>query len=82
MQGCVMNEHHLLCVCATALHDGLSAFASQKVFVCVTTVLTWARSKPLDPVSRIRLHLLDSLLFAFLIHSMYGFHTCVSFKRG
>ncbi|CAI8007084.1 Adenylate kinase 7 [Geodia barretti] len=31
------------------LHDQLSVISSQKVFVCVSSVLTWARSKPLDP---------------------------------
>eukprot|EP00731_Ephydatia_muelleri_P027933 Em0019g806a len=32
-----------------ALHGQLTSFASLKVFICVSTVLTWARSKPVDP---------------------------------
>lgn len=34
-----------------ALHEQLTNFASLKVFICVSTVLTWARSKPVDPAS-------------------------------
>lgn len=34
-----------------SLHGDLASFTSQKVFLCVSSVLTWARSKPLDPVS-------------------------------
>ena len=34
----------------SAIHDQLSAISTQKVFICVSSVLTWARSKPLDPV--------------------------------
>lgn len=33
------------------LHDHLSSFTTQKVFICISSVLTWARSKPLDLVS-------------------------------
>ena len=33
-----------------AIHDQISSLTSQKVFICLSTVLTWARSKPLDPV--------------------------------
>ena len=44
-----------LCCCyhplIAALHDRLSGFIAQKVFICVSSVMTWARSKPLDPVS-------------------------------
>lgn len=34
-----------------SLHDEMSSFASQKVFVFISTVLTWAKTKPLNPVS-------------------------------
>ena len=33
-----------------ALHDQLSSFASQKVFICISTIMTWARTKPLNIV--------------------------------
>lgn len=32
-----------------ALHDHLDDYSTPKVFVCVSTVLTWAKSKLLDP---------------------------------
>ena len=35
------------------LHGQLASFAGLKVFICISTVLTWARSKPVDPVSDI-----------------------------
>ncbi|XP_019850545.1 PREDICTED: adenylate kinase 7-like isoform X1 [Amphimedon queenslandica] len=31
------------------LHEKMSSFATVKVFVCVSTVLTWAKTKPLNP---------------------------------
>ncbi len=34
-----------------ALHDSIPLFVQQKVFVCISTVLTWGRTKPLNPVS-------------------------------
>ena len=34
-----------------SLHDHMSSFVTQKIFICVSTVLTWARTKPLNPVS-------------------------------
>ena len=34
-----------------ALHAELANFKKMKVFICLSTVMTWARSKPLDPVS-------------------------------
>ena len=34
-----------------ALHAELENFKTIKVFICLSTVMTWARSKPLDPVS-------------------------------
>lgn len=33
------------------LHEKMSTFATVKVFVCISTVLTWAKTKPLNPVS-------------------------------
>ena len=33
-----------------ALHDCLSGFEVLKTFVLVSTIMTWARSKPVDPV--------------------------------
>jgi len=37
----------------TELHSNLGSFDKTKprTFILVSTVLTWARSKPLDPVS-------------------------------
>jgi len=32
----------------SALHAQLDTFASQKIFICLSTVLTWAKSKPVD----------------------------------
>jgi adenylate kinase len=32
-----------------SLHDNLSTFTSQKLFICISTALTWARTKPLNP---------------------------------
>jgi adenylate kinase len=32
-----------------ALHGEMGLFSQQKVFICMSTVLTWARTKPLDP---------------------------------
>lgn len=42
----------IIIIVSIALHQELASFTSQKVFICVSSVLTWARSKPLDPVSR------------------------------
>ena len=39
------------CAMLLALHDHLDDYSTPKVFVCVSTVLTWAKSKVLDPVS-------------------------------
>ncbi|XP_073248934.1 adenylate kinase 7-like [Porites lutea] len=33
----------------SALHAELENFNKMKVFICLSTVMTWARSKPLDP---------------------------------
>ncbi|XP_063097251.1 adenylate kinase 7 isoform X2 [Cavia porcellus] len=33
----------------SALHQEISHFGKRKVFILVSTVMTWARSKPLDP---------------------------------
>ena len=38
----------------SALHAELENFNEMKVFICLSTVMTWARSKPLDPVSILR----------------------------
>ncbi|KAM5129823.1 adenylate kinase 7 [Mantella aurantiaca] len=34
---------------ASALHTEIGNFESQKMFILISTVMTWARSKPLDP---------------------------------
>ncbi|XP_044293096.1 adenylate kinase 7 isoform X1 [Varanus komodoensis] len=34
---------------ATVLHDDSYKFEKQKVFILLSTIMTWARSKPLDP---------------------------------
>jgi len=33
----------------SALNAEMESFETQKIFICVSTVLTWAKSKPLDP---------------------------------
>ena len=35
----------------TELHSDLEKIETQKVFILLTTVMTWAKSKPIDPVS-------------------------------
>ncbi|XP_065833118.1 adenylate kinase 7-like isoform X2 [Oscarella lobularis] len=32
-----------------ALHSQLDVIKEQKIFICLSTIMTWARSKPLDP---------------------------------
>jgi len=49
--------HHL------ALNEQIDNFNAMKIFICISTVLTWARTKPLDPVSTINLIVLN---FIFL----------------
>lgn len=39
------------CLVLTALNEEVGHFEKRKVFILVSTVMTWARSKPLDPVS-------------------------------
>lgn len=34
----------------SALHDKLEEFSEQKIFILVSTVMTWACSKAVDPV--------------------------------
>ena len=58
LQSSKVHTKYIICVAAhvlyfllsTALHDQLSVFTTQKVFILVSTILTWARSKPIDPV--------------------------------
>ena len=54
------------------LHEKMSTFATVKVFVCISTVLTWAKTKPLNPVSCICLILLHSSL----MHAHTHIYTC------
>ena len=44
-----------------ALNEETSHFEKRKVFILVSTVMTWARSKPLDPVSSALAFLLCSI---------------------
>ena len=39
-----------LCVCVVAMEAELEHWIGQKLFILVSSVLTWAKSKPLDPV--------------------------------
>jgi len=41
----------------SSLHTEIEHFDSSKMFILLSTVLTWAKSKPLDPVF-VRLHFL------------------------
>lgn len=52
----------------TALNEEVAHFEKRKIFILLSTVMTWARSKPLDPVSA---------LLAFL-HSELCIPTCPS----
>lgn len=49
------------------LHEKISTFATVKVFVCISTILTWAKTKPLNPVSYVLLSPSLSLLLIFLL---------------
>ena len=40
----------------SSLHTEIEHFDGPKLFVLVTPVLTWAKSKPLDPVSKLLLN--------------------------
>lgn len=42
-----------LIVSFTALHDQIDRFSGPKLFILVSTVMTWTSSKPLDPVSEL-----------------------------
>lgn len=44
----VIPAHSLL---QTALHNEMLSFKSQKLFILVSTVMTWAMTKPQNPVS-------------------------------
>ena len=46
-----MNKNIFSTFFLLALHAELENFNTMKVFICLSTVMTWARSKPLDPVS-------------------------------
>lgn len=45
----------------TALNEEISHFQKRKMFILVSTVMTWARSKPLDPVSSVLAFLLCNI---------------------
>jgi len=49
---CYISGIHFSCVVFSELHSNLESFDKTKprTFILVSTVLTWARSKPLDPV--------------------------------
>ena len=51
-----------------ALHDQISTFTSQKVFVCISTVLTWARTKPFSKVGMWMVNLsLNTIMSHFIL---------------
>ena len=45
-----MNQDSF-CVLCLALHDNISHFSGPKMFILISTVMTWACSKSVDPVS-------------------------------
>ena len=58
----------LLCtahVC-TAIHDKKTSFTGQKMFILISTILTWTRTKPLNAVSNYG-SINSNNLFAFLL---------------
>lgn len=49
----------------SSLHTEIEHFDSQKMFILISSVLTWAKTKPLDPVSHIFLRI--NIFFSCLI---------------
>ncbi len=47
----LLNINQLLMCIFTELHSDLEKLEKPKMYVLVSTVMTWAKSKPLDPVS-------------------------------
>ena len=45
------------------LHDNMSLFTTQKMFICISTVLTWARTKPLNPVCLLTISIYPATIY-------------------
>ena len=77
---CLYSTTIMLCSSiSTAIHDQLSTFASQKVFVLISTVMTWARSKPLDPVRHPHSDMPSVTSIASDTHAFTKCHACNSY---
>ncbi|KAM9701094.1 adenylate kinase 7-like isoform 2-T2 [Menidia menidia] len=57
----------------TALHGAMSLFRRPKLFILVSTVMTWARSKPADPEDP-ELPLTDQLFWSRRAHPAFSRH--------
>lgn len=66
-----------------ALHSSMETFSVPKMFILVSTVMTWACSKAVDPVSgRIPdlrdTSIINNMLFYFSLHLCNVCHSCIS----
>ena len=43
----------MICCYVSELHSDLDKIEKPKMFILISSVLTWAKSKPLDPVSQV-----------------------------
>ena len=76
MCGTTVLTMYYSCTCIymlhVAIHDQKTNFTGQKVFILISTILTWTRTKPLNAVSNYEsIHNYNS--FAFLVH-LYTYH--------
>lgn len=69
------NNHSLFG--PTALNEEVSHFEKRKVFILVSTVMTWARSKPLDPVSTLACPLCNISPSVIFVHREVSTVDCV-----
>lgn len=46
--------NYISCFHLTALHMEIDYFATPKIFILISTIMTWAKSKPPDPVSSMK----------------------------
>lgn len=86
MSGCevlmMRNFNSPLVFAFAALHNSMETFSAPKMFILVSTVMTWACSKAVDPVSG---HIPDlrgtsiiiNMLFHFSMHWCNIRHSCI-----
>ena len=61
----------VLCLLPTEIHSDLEKVDKPKMFILISTVMTWAKSKSLDPVSN-QFVFLYFQLFPFFYASLRG----------